>query len=416
MSTSATAAAAGVSSSSSAPSSHSHSTLTTDSFTLELFLKQDRISALFNRVHTDYIDCLRTHAAAKGSLKALTEKCTSNGAFTRLPKSLSVDLISKVKFPTVAEQPNFFKATTDAIHEAQQKAEAAIYTALHDARQRYVEYTSSRCSQPAFIASTVANFKSTAEKFAAEYKSLHSAELPVAAAVSAFERHVTDVVTRIALEEVGKQIARVEAEEKDKADDATAQEHILAGAHNGNTIRAIAQQVAREEIRHARKQLPKDAQQLQSAAPHPRSAADRSSSHSSSQQQHKSRTGSFKPHTMSSSSHTRAQRGAEPTMRPADRKRKAAIALSDASDAAKDMHSNDAPASSTAEQVREQQPQHTHSQQRQRSTNSKGGKSRRTTPQPSHTSTRRPFKRQRMPDSAGESRKGREPTSTAMEQ
>jgi hypothetical protein len=421
MSTQTNTAAAGVSSRLPAPSGQSisnSSPISSDSITLELFLKQSSISTLFERVHTDYIECLRAHTAAKDSLKALVDKCTSNGVFTRLPKSLSIDLVNKIKFPAISEQPDFFKAATDSIRDAQQKAEAAIYAALHSARQRHSDYAAQRCSQPVFIAATVANFKSVVEKYATEYKALHSAELPVDAAVLAFTRHVHDVVTRIALDDVDKQLQRAQAAANAKAADEAAQERILAGAHNGNTIRAIAQQEARQEIRHAMKQSSKFTAHQPAAATLARSPTDgrsiQTSAKSRNNRSHHNNTVTTH-HTARSHSQSSPFTASDTSMPPSSRKRKAAVMFSDASESPQQRSSTtELPARSLTElQPQQQQQQHT---QKQHSTNAKGGSARRNASSPAHKRPRHSQQHGKVRASAASSESDNAQASTAMQQ
>jgi hypothetical protein len=205
-----------------------------------------------------------------------TARCNRAAPALALPKSLALNLVARAHLPSVESEPAFFAACHGALADIEREATKKVYDALLAAKDKHIAHLKGRANAHTFTTSAVASFRAfTAEYAATVDASFGFTAFPVAAAVQDFERHLSVRVSESLLQAAEHAQAEKHSAEAAALADRQAQEEVLAGAHSGQTITALANRAVDAKLLPMQQQLRQLKRQREQDAPlsHPRAAA-----------------------------------------------------------------------------------------------------------------------------------------------
>lgn len=183
-------------------------------------------------------------------------RAKSNLAANKIGRGQIPTYVANARPPIIADAPMLFDSVTAKLKQCEQDGIKIILQARVDITQKTVDWYKNKINAQTLVATKQIEFVNTiltnyADKYDATFADVG------ADAKSKFPRRPiiawmgSELLTRITNEftrDVERQ-ARDEQAKQDKiAEDLKAQETVMAGAHNGDTIRAVAAMAAREQI------------------------------------------------------------------------------------------------------------------------------------------------------------------------
>lgn len=256
------------------------STTTTTNSTLALFLalsatqqRYTAAAAAFEKAGAEL-----DHAVEQKD-KYITACTVANAPGTRLPASMALKLVKRSKLADAPEDAAFYAAQIAALDSIERDANQRIYDTLLAAKQSKIAALSTVANGHAFATRSTLEHKQYVEHFAADYDkrfgaaspvaddaaaaASSSAAFPTALAVAHFEQQLRTHIAKHCMLSVGERRAQAEAKLQAAAEEHKGQEKVLAGAHTGQTIAALAESAAAKEIAPLKKQVQQLQQQSQ---------------------------------------------------------------------------------------------------------------------------------------------------------
>jgi hypothetical protein len=206
---------------------------------LQTFLAQPAVEHHLHSAVGRFLSARKLLRDQETSLSKLTAACNSSG----LPKSMRLDIVSRTKLPTVEGLPEFFNDDIAALRKIEKDASAQVAKALITAKQRHVDHLKEAVNLNKFVLDASGEYQTYVLGYARSYASATGSDandFPTGDAVQTFygelhQRCMQEVMDGISKEHQRKEEAKLKA-----SADAKAQESVLAGAHTGATITAIA--------------------------------------------------------------------------------------------------------------------------------------------------------------------------------
>jgi hypothetical protein len=267
-----------------AAAAHSSSALNTDTNIqplITMYNNRPSVKEQYSRVHTEFLDQHRDLAKAKSGLSKFKEKCNLNGVFRSLPKAISLDVVSRLRLPAVFNMPDYWKSTEEAVQKIEHDAGEQIYNTVLAAKVKHLAHLQQQSTPAIFIAASLKRFSESTREFATVFQKTMSLPFPSDACIALFDAHVRSVVLADAMNSIDTVIAQEQHAEALKKADHIAQQAVLAGAHDGNNIRTIAAEAARNFVlQHERQQrnqqkqaAPVTVSSLTASSHHPKTVA-----------------------------------------------------------------------------------------------------------------------------------------------
>lgn len=212
---------------------------------------------------------------AKAQLQMFQSR-SGNGTGTKLPASLSLKIVHNLRLPEVPGDASFYKDQIDVLKKLEVDTQKIIYEQIVAARTKHLHHLTQQSNTQAFITREVLAFTQIVSAWADQHDSLVSAAPPAAAAadnavasgpasdpnafprkaaIDSFESSLHQIVESHTALMIQKSIDSSEKQKQQLAADNSAQEQVLGGAHNGQTIEKLASRAAEKHIQPLRKQV-----------------------------------------------------------------------------------------------------------------------------------------------------------------
>lgn len=235
--------------------------------------KYESARTLFRNLHEDLSD-------ARLSLQQFQSACSKHAPAIQLPMSMRLRLSDKANLTPVADSPAFYKAETDALRQLEVDTSKKAFDIIVAARERHIGHLHASTALPAFIAKEMQPYAKfvhlhcakqrellhlpaivddaptgAASNDAAASASEPDGTFPAQSAIAHFEQTIrTDLTTWLSLQaqlahDAGAKLAA------NRAEDSAAYEQVMAGAHNGETIAAVAARAAQNLLGPVRSEL-----------------------------------------------------------------------------------------------------------------------------------------------------------------
>jgi hypothetical protein len=216
---------------------------------------------------------------ATATRERFTARCNRAAPALALPKSIALNLVARARLPSVEGEPAFFAACHAALADIEREATKKVYDALLAAKDKHIAHLKGLANAHTFTITAAASFRAFTAEYAATVDTSYGFPIfPVTAAVQDFERHLSVRTSESLLQ--AAEHAQAEKQNADAAAlaDRQAQEEVLAGAHSGQTITALANRAVDAKLLPLQQQLRQLQRQREHGAPlqHPRAAASTS--------------------------------------------------------------------------------------------------------------------------------------------
>lgn len=209
---------------------------------------------------------LDSHSAwrdANTSLERLQSTASRNNSGRQLPRSIRLDFTTQVKFPKVVDNPAFFKEQIDALEKLELDTANTIYRHLLEGRTKLVKHLKQQSNKMTFISREMNTFRDIVNKFADQHDDLtplltqpagpatdtQSQEaFPRKEALQECETLLHKLIDDHIVQLVDSRLEADAAKQSERDADMAAQEQVLNGAHNGQTIQMIAQRAIMKHL------------------------------------------------------------------------------------------------------------------------------------------------------------------------
>lgn len=212
---------------------------------LQLFTQQPHARALYHDAPGRYLTAVKALKLARVSLEKFKQTC-NRGQQLCLPRSMRLDLVSNAKLPTVEGKPQFHDETTAALRSIEATATKATYDALVAAKERHITHLEQCANAHAFIQTAVAAHRTHVAAYVANMDS--SLAFPVDAAVEHFQQHLLQRITELNMQAAAEAMHEQATAAQARIDDTKAQETVLAGASNGQTLAKLAERAVQQQL------------------------------------------------------------------------------------------------------------------------------------------------------------------------
>lgn len=265
------------------------STLITNSndesaFQLKAFTSDADTTALRLRTLKAFRDLAQEHHKACVSLEKFKQKCSLRHPEISLPKGIQLRFVDQARFTPVERQPLFYEKEEAALRKLAAETTTVIHATMLSAKERHIKHLLAELATEKFVARQAPVFLAFVHtSFDSMLSPLHgpgALAVPSAAdssprPLSAVRQQAIDFLVSDLRQEITKhwmqhnklQAERLEAENKARENEQKAGEQIMAGAHNGNTIAAIARREVVHQLQPIRQQLQKAAAATSSRTP-----------------------------------------------------------------------------------------------------------------------------------------------------
>ena len=241
---------------------------------LQQFLQHPSVQQRYAASVAKYAEAAAAHAHAKEQFALFERACNKHAPALRLPKTLQLDLVKRARMPTVEGAPTFFQEVTEELRKIEADATKSIYDALCKAKKIHIAHLASRSHALQFIAAETAAYKEFLLAHAQEFNSRYGRDVfPTAQAAADFQQHLQRNVNDSVLQSVLLAQQQQTAAAARAVEESKAQEQVMAGAHNGQTIAAIARKAADSAAEKAVRPLKQQVIFLQQQRPQPTAAA-----------------------------------------------------------------------------------------------------------------------------------------------
>lgn len=221
---------------------------TQSSSILQTFLAQPAVRQHFHSAVGRFLSARKLLKDQERSLAKLKSACALSG----LPKSMRLDIVTRTKLPSVDGLPEFFAADVATLRQIEKDASDRVAKALTEAKERHVAHLRTAVHLQSFIENECASYQSFVQGHAQAFASASgtaASDFPVSQALAEFREALRKDCEAHVMQDVMKEQQAKEEAKQESIDDAKAQESVLAGAHNGQTIKAIANKAVLEELK-----------------------------------------------------------------------------------------------------------------------------------------------------------------------
>jgi hypothetical protein len=235
----------------------------TESSTILLtFLAQPAVKAHFHSTVGRFLSARKLLKDQERSLSKLTAACASSG----LPKSMRLEIVNRTNLPTVEGHPEFFAADVAALRQIEKETSERVAKALITARQRHIDHLRKEVNLSSFLQSACAEYDTFVQEHAQSFASASgtaASDFPSGQALEAFRKDLRARCEELLMNDIMKERQEKEEAKQEAIDDIKAQETVLAGAHTGATIKAIADKAVQEGLMNKLTPLQEQVRRLQ---------------------------------------------------------------------------------------------------------------------------------------------------------
>jgi hypothetical protein len=183
-----------------------------------------------------------------------------------LPNSMKLRIVERARFPTVDDQPTFFKTELDELRRLEHDTAKQLTATLLGVKERHIKHLQAIANPQTFISTAIAKFAPYVKQFADVYDEQYkagAAGAPAAAAAATVSTPLTfprseaiahfeeklrnrideEVIRLIQAEQLAKSTTAAKI-----AADHQAQEKVMTGGHTGETIDEIATRAAEKHL------------------------------------------------------------------------------------------------------------------------------------------------------------------------
>ncbi len=216
------------------------------------FCQSTRVQDMLREAKQSFLNADRDLKQARIQRDRFVAKCRRDGSPTvTLPGNLRLNLVKNSRFDSSKDQPAFAKESLDAMLALENATSKAAFDILCAAKAKWIAHLEERSNAAVHIAHHKALFVKVVRDYAtridkklspavAAASASASSIFPVAAAIDFFHQSITATINACVFAQIEADIAADAKKESARAAEFTAQEAVLAGAHNGKTIAKIA--------------------------------------------------------------------------------------------------------------------------------------------------------------------------------
>lgn len=246
----------------------SSSTLTqSQQMALQTFQQSSTFTQCLDTAGKHFLDAHLDLQRAKAQLQKFQSR-SANGTGSKLPNSLSLNIIGKLILPEVPGDASFYKDQLDVLRKLETDAQKTIFEQIVAARNKHIDHLAQQCNTQAFITREVSHFKQLVSTWADQYDTFNSASnqnstidpaaataspnpnaFPLKVAIEQFETSLHLIAQKHAALTIEKLMDSKKKKEQQEAAQTAAQEQVLQGAHNGKTIESLATRVFQKNIK-----------------------------------------------------------------------------------------------------------------------------------------------------------------------
>lgn len=249
---------------------------------LETFLAWRTVKDMYEGACARFRNLHEALSTARSSLQKFQSACQQRPPAIQLPASMRLRLVDQANLTPVVDTPAFYKAEVDALRQLEVDSSQKAFSIIVAARERHIEHLRASAALPAFLAKEVQQHTVFVEKYCATQRKM--LDLPAAAAVVAVEEAADaapaaaaashtdgtfpaqtaiahfEQTTRTELSAWMTRQAQRATDEASKSatkkvEDDAALELVLGGAHNGDTIAALAAREAQKLLAPVRSEV-----------------------------------------------------------------------------------------------------------------------------------------------------------------
>jgi ribosome-associated translation inhibitor RaiA len=219
-------------------------------------------------LYKDIHHSLRSAKAALANFESSCSKQAGSNPYP-LPASMRPKLVSLVVLAEVANEPDFYRGPRARLERAEQEASKQIYEAALEAKQSLVSHLLTKINQHTFVGLQTQEFASYVATIAETFNesTASPAGFPQVKAQSLFAVDLAKALSAFTMgaaqqrnDEMQREKAKAEANFK-------AQEQVINGAHNGQTIIQLIEKAAPKILaKEAKKQKARQQEETPAAA------------------------------------------------------------------------------------------------------------------------------------------------------
>lgn len=183
-----------------------------------------------------------------------------------LPTSMRLKLLSIVRFKEVADRPDFYREEKEKLERAEHEASRQIYEATLSSKKKLITHLQGKINVNTFVSLRMQDFGKHLTSLADEFDKSNNgghACFPRQKAVTHFGQELAANLTKLIMHIAEERRAEEQRKNARAAEELQAQEKVLEGAHNGQTIAAIAQRAVQKEMKAHKNEVRRQIQQTQ---------------------------------------------------------------------------------------------------------------------------------------------------------
>lgn len=206
---------------------------------------------LFKGLLTSLNDATTSLSKFKGICKASTQE------HIILPRSLRLDLVTRVNFTSVSSQPRFYEEDEKELRKIEEETSKRIYDTMIKAKEKHIKHLQLTSTSDSFLTRITTQYSVFVTRYADTLNPMvgTGTQFPTAQAIKHFNTNVLTELNKVVMDRAEVNMEQYDRAEEKAIEDTKNKERVMDGAKDGTTIAEIANRAATDQVASLKQQL-----------------------------------------------------------------------------------------------------------------------------------------------------------------